>query len=274
LPTPEPAEPPTDLTQDASSPGLDPGIDSGRGPFSPPGPTSEVLGNGNERVYPPPVDVRPLFNGVPVEPISTATVSTESPLGGWKFHMDKAESFIEREMYEDAIEELLICLAKRPNDVDAHLMIADAYDKVGRGEKALYHYELARVLAPNNPKPFFRTGNYYLRHGLAGESSTFYDNALNYYNLALRIDLTYSEAWHNAAIVYMKLNNFERAEWAFKQALKYNPEYAKAHRNLGLLYEMHLNKPQEARRQYQEYLRIGGPDEEAVRQWLQALPAE
>lgn len=223
-----------------------------------------------------PADLDKIFDGTSVTEISdepTSETNRDYPLlGQWRFHWSKAQSFMERNLYEEAIEDLLICITLRPNHLDSRLMLADAYDKVGRGEKALRHYEYARVMAPRNPKPYFRTGNYYLRHALKGEGAVLYTDALRYYNLAVRVDPKYYEAYHNAAIVYMKLGDYENARIVFEKAIEIKPDYAKAHRNLGLLYEQYLKNTEAARRHYEAAIKYGVEDADVVREYLNALP--
>lgn len=64
----------------------------------------------------------------------------------------------------------------------------------------------------------------------------------------------------------------EAAERAYLRALEARPDYAKAHRNIGILYDVHLGEVGKARHHYREYLEL---DREAdsliVRVWLNAL---
>jgi len=215
-----------------------------------------------------------LYNGketditAPTE-LSTATTTVSPILSQWKFHWDRAQSFLQRKMYQEAVDELLLVLGAQPRHLDARLALADTYDKLGRGEKALDEYEKARIYHPNNPKPYFRTGNYYLRH--AGENPKYYDLARSYYFKAISIAKNYYFAYHNTAVSYMEQGDYERARKYFEWALAIKPDYASAHRNLGILYEQYLHNPKAALRHYREYVRLGGPDADEVREWIKAL---
>lgn len=231
-----------------------------------PGPLPDVL---------PISVVFPNINGnqedIPNPSGATSGTSVSPTLGQPPFHYDKALSYVERRppLLEEAIEELLKVIGARPNHIDARLLLADTYDKVGRGEKALQHYEKARVFAPYDPKPYFRTGNYYLRHG--AEDPANYRQAIFYYNMALKVDGDYYFAYHNLGIAYMKLDDYGRALRSYQYALKLQPNYASAHYNLGILYEQYLNRPRDAIRHYQKYIELGGPDADEVREWVRAL---
>jgi len=200
---------------------------------------------------------------------TSATIGSSPLLGQWNFHWDRAQSFLERKLDEEAVADLLLVLGAQPRHLDARLQLADAYDRLGRGEKALEQYEKARVFFPTDPKPYFRTGNYYLRH--AGEDPSHYDRARTYYFMALKVDPNYHFAYHNLGITYMKQGDHERARNNFENALKVKPDYANAHHNLGILFEQNLNNPKAALHHYREYLRLGGPDSDEVRQWVRAL---
>lgn len=204
----------------------------------------------------------------------TSGTSPDSPLlGQWQFHWEQAQSFIDRKMDQEAVDELLLVLGAQPRHLEARLALADAYDRLGRGEKALVEYEKGRVFAPSNPKPYFRNGNYYLRH--AGDSpqsaTSYYDRARTYYYEAINHDPKYYFAHHNIGITYMKQGNYDAARKWLEKAVEIKPDYASAHRNLGILFEQHLKDPKKALQYYREYLRLGGPDVEEVREWVRAI---
>ena len=203
---------------------------------------------------------------------TTGTVTANPLLGQWQFHWEQAQSFIERKMDQEAVDELLLVLGSQPHHLDARLQLAEAYDRLGRGEKALEQYERARVFSANHPKALFRTGNYYLRHAEdSPQNAGYYDRARYYYYLAVNQDPKYYFAFHNIGVSYMKQGNYETARKWFEKALEVMPDYASAHRNLGLLYEQHLKNPEAALYHYRRYLDLGGPDADEVREWIRAL---
>lgn len=209
-------------------------------------------------------------------PYSGATSGTtpDSPLlGQWQFHYEQAQSFLERKMDQEAVDELLLVLGAQPRHLEARLQLADAYDRLGRGEKALEQYEKARIYSLNNPKPYFRNGNYYLRHAEDSpqNSASYYDRARTYYYEAVNHDPKYYFAYHNVGITYMKQGSYEAARKWLEKAVEINPDYASAHRNLGILFEQHLKDPKRALQHYQKYLQLGGPDADEVKEWVRAL---
>ena len=74
-------------------------------------------------------------------------------------------------------------------------------------------------------------------------------------------------------IVYRESGDYARAEQAYRSALTVRPDYAPAHLNLGILYDVCLKRPQEALEQYHEYQRDAGGDRPMVAVWIKELEA-
>ncbi len=69
-------------------------------------------------------------------------------------------------------------------------------------------------------------------------------------------------------ILFREANNYSRAEQSYQRALSINPDYANAHLNLGILYDVYLKRPDDALAQYKEYQRLGGADDLRVLVWV------
>ena len=63
-----------------------------------------------------------------------------------------------------------------------------------------------------------------------------YDDAIEAYRQALRINPENADAWNNLGIAYNNLKRYDDAIEAYRQALRINPEYANAWYNLGIAY--------------------------------------
>ena len=74
-------------------------------------------------------------------------------------------------------------------------------------------------------------------------------------------------------IVYRDSGDYARAEQAYRSALAVRPDYAPAHLNLGILYDVCLKRPQDALGQYHEYQRYAGDDKLVVGVWIKELEA-
>ena len=72
-------------------------------------------------------------------------------------------------------------------------------------------------------------------------------------------------AYNQLGILYRESGRFNEARAAYESALKINPDYALAQRNLGILLDIYLQQPQQALVHYRAYAQLAGAqDEEAV----------
>jgi tetratricopeptide (TPR) repeat protein len=65
-------------------------------------------------------------------------------------------------------------------------------------------------------------------------------------------------------IVERRLGKFSEAEAAYLRAISAEPNYAPAHLNLGVLYDLYLAEPQKALEQFQRYLEIAGENKQVA----------
>jgi tetratricopeptide (TPR) repeat protein len=68
-------------------------------------------------------------------------------------------------------------------------------------------------------------------------------------------------------IVERRLGKFADAEAAYQRAIAAEPNYAPAHLNLGVLYDLYLSEPQKALEQFERYLEIAG-ENKRVAGWV------
>ena len=78
-------------------------------------------------------------------------------------------------------------------------------------------------------------------------------------------------AWNWLGILYRESGDYIRAEKAYQQALLVKPDYASAHLNLAILYDVAMKRPQDALMQYREYQRSSGRDDLIVSAWIKDL---
>lgn len=72
-------------------------------------------------------------------------------------------------------------------------------------------------------------------------------------------------------IAYRELGQLGAAETAYQRALSFDPNYALAHFNLGILYDKYLQRPRQAIAAYQRYLQLTEDEELRVHAWIAAL---
>ena len=77
---------------------------------------------------------------------------------------------------------------------------------------------------------------------------------------------------HNwLGVLAVEAGNYPRAEQAYRQALQADASYGKAHLNLGILYDQHLKRPQDALKEYRRYRDLGGKDDPKAAIWIAEL---
>ncbi len=86
-----------------------------------------------------------------------------------------------------------------------------------------------------------------------------------------------AERYHyNLGVMYTQAKEFESAVGEFKKALAFNQRNAKAHYNLGIIFDDYFRDVENARYHYLNFLELDplSDDAESVREWLNNLAAK
>lgn len=78
-------------------------------------------------------------------------------------------------------------------------------------------------------------------------------------------------AQNQLGILLRESGELRAAEQAYQAALAVSPDYANAHLNLGVLYDVHLKQPALALRHYEQYQRLAPADSARVAVWIADL---
>lgn len=121
----------------------------------------------------------------------------------------------------------------KPETGEAERYVQQGIDYYARGEDslALTAWYKAQQLIPKDAELHNFIGMALHKQGKIKE-------ALNEFSLALENNPSYYEAYNNAGYMWLLLSNYDRAEAAFKQSLKYNPRYVPAIKNRQLLQKL------------------------------------
>lgn len=97
--------------------------------------------------------------------------------------------------------------------------------------------------------------------------------AAGYFNLATTICATCAPAWNQLGILHREQGRFADAEQAYQQALASDPDYALAHYNLGVLYDLYQGRHAVAVEHYERYVSLAGGagDTAQVDRWIADL---
>lgn len=114
---------------------------------------------------------------------------------------------------------------------------------------------------PEHAGPWLNLGIAYARIGETQAALTALDKAaaLNPGNAAVQLQ---------RGILLRERGDFEAALTAYESALELQPDYALAHRNLGILYDLYLQRPALALKHYERYRALIGEDSKTVSGWI------
>ena len=84
---------------------------------------------------------------------------------------------------------------------------------------------------------------------------------------ALKLDIGHPVANNELGLLYRKAGKFNAARTAYENAIKQNPEYLPAKRNLGVLCDLYMHDFECALKQFEDYLELN-PDDKTVTIWV------
>lgn len=108
----------------------------------------------------------------------------------------------------------------------------------------------------------------HLNLGIAYRMTGQDDAASAAFNQALKLNPSNPAIWHQMAILYRKQGDFDAALDAYGKALQLDQDYVLAHRNIGILYDLYLQKPALALQHYRNYLALYGKEDKIVSRWV------
>ena len=84
---------------------------------------------------------------------------------------------------------------------------------------------------------------------------------------ALKLDIGHPVANNELGLLYRKAGKFNESRAVYENAIKYNPEYLPAKRNLGVLCDLYMHDFECALKQFEDYLELN-PDDKTVTIWV------
>jgi tetratricopeptide (TPR) repeat protein len=103
---------------------------------------------------------------------------------------------------------------------------------------------------------------------IASRKSGRLDGALNILQGILETHPDDAVALNQLGIVQRQLGHFDAAVAAYQHAIGVDDGYALAHRNLGILYDIYLQKLDSALKQYEKYLTLAAGGDQEVDNWV------
>lgn len=136
--------------------------------------------------------------------------------------------------------------------------------KAGKLDDALVVFQQMAAQHPMLSGPLVNQGLIYLRQEKWGE-------VLNVLDQALKINPQNPFAWNQRGVAFRAQGKFKDARAAYEKALAIDPQYAKAHFNLGVLADLYLQDLQLALLHYERYQSLQRKPDQAVGNWIADL---
>ena len=132
--------------------------------------------------------------------------------------------------------------------------------KSGRGSDAELEFKQLALAYPQFAGPEINLGLIYLKASRLPEAEAAF-------KAALERSPANSVAGNGLGIAQRRLGKFKDAEASYQRTIATEPNYAPAHLNLGVLYDLYLAQPQKALEQFQRYIEIAGENKQ-VSGWV------
>jgi tetratricopeptide (TPR) repeat protein len=145
-----------------------------------------------------------------------------------------------------------------------------AYDEARRAMQAGRHDEAERsfrALAKSNPE----LGGPHANLGLLLRQAGKLAEAVAELELAVKANPKQPVYLNQLGITYRQLGEFQRARDAYERAVALAPDYAAAHLNLGILYDLYLWDGARALAAYDRYLALAPDEDGKVKKWIADL---
>jgi tetratricopeptide (TPR) repeat protein len=166
-------------------------------------------------------------------------------------HYARGEAHYRARRYKEAVAELRRAIRLKPDLDEPHYLLALALTELGQLAEALKEFKQVIALAvTDDPKilSYYNMGNAYADLGD-------YQNAIDSYRQAIKLDPTLSKPHNNLGLAYAGLGRLAEAEAEFADAVRVKPDYAEAHYNLGVAY-LQLGRKQDAEKQKKTLVKI------------------
>jgi len=179
-----------------------------------------------------------------------------------------AEEYYERgnrradDDYDGKISDYSEAIRLKPDYAEAYNNRGVAFDNKRDYSQAIANYNEAIRLEPDDAIAYNDRGKAYIDIGD-------YNRAVVDFNEAIRLKSDFPEAYNNRGIADRKTGKTDQAITDYNEAIRLKSDYANAYLNRGIVYEEDKKDYQQANRDYQQYLDLGGSRRDEVRGWIE-----
>lgn len=119
-------------------------------------------------------------------------------------------------------------------------------------------------LAEKNPK----LSGVHLNLGIVYRNKGNTEKAAEAFNLAISANMKNVDAYNQLAVLKREAGDFAAAESLYQKALAIWPFYPEGHKNIAILYDLYLGKPEQALPHYQAYQQLLSAPDKQVDSWI------
>ena len=121
-----------------------------------------------------------------------------------------------------------------------------------------------KQLAEKNPK----LSGIHLNLGIVYRNKGNAEKAAEEFNLAINANMKNVDAYNQLAVLKREAGDFAAAESLYQKALGIWPFYPEGHKNIAILYDLYLGKPEQALPHYQAYQQLLSAPDKQVDSWV------
>jgi Flp pilus assembly protein TadD len=111
----------------------------------------------------------------------------------------------------------------------------------------------------------------YLNLGIVYRNKGDLEKAIAEFNLAITANMRNVDAYNQLAVLKRESGDFNGAETLYQKALSIWPFYPEGHKNIAILYDLYLGKPELALSHYQAYQQLLPAPDKQVDSWVADL---
>ena len=108
----------------------------------------------------------------------------------------------------------------------------------------------------------------WLKLGAIAEKDGKYDEAIKEYKTAISVNRNNVNAYIALGLLQRRQGQYSDAQNTYIEALHVWKDFPEAHLNLGILYDLYMNKPEDAQKHYEAYCFLTGNKDKKAHKWL------
>jgi tetratricopeptide (TPR) repeat protein len=151
--------------------------------------------------------------------------------------------------------------AAAPAAVRPKFLLANYLFREGKQKRAQEEFRALTEKYPSLAGPWVKLGDIAQKDGK-------YDEAINNYKKAIRVNKNNVNAYIALGLLQRKQGYFSDAQTTYLEALNVWRDFPEAHLNLAVLYDLYMNRPEDAQKHYEAYCFLTGKKHDKVQKWL------